>query len=42
LPLKSDKSANISHTTLEVDKWTPSSAAYASKWRKGGKDCLVS
>ncbi|XP_020602632.1 uncharacterized protein LOC110041666 isoform X2 [Orbicella faveolata] len=37
LPLKSDKSANISHTTLEVDKWTPSSAACASKWRKGGE-----
>lgn len=42
LPLKSDKSASISHTTSEVDKWTPSSGARASKWRKGGKDCYVS
>lgn len=42
LPLKSDKSASISLTSSEVDKWTPSSTASASKWRKGGKDCHVS
>lgn len=42
LPLKSDKLASTSHTASEVDKWTPSSAACASKWRKGGKDCHVS
>ena len=41
LPLKSDTSATISHTTSEVDKWTPSSGARTSKWRKGGKDCHV-
>ena len=42
MPLKSDKLATTSHTASEVDKWTPSSAACASKWRKGGKDCHVS
>ena len=42
LPLKSDKSASISHTTSQVYKWSPSSAACSSKWRKGGKDCHIS
>ena len=42
LPLKSDRLASVSHITSEVNKWTPSSGACASKWRKGGKDCHIS
>lgn len=38
LPLTSDKLASSSHTASEtVDKQVASSAAHASKWRKGGK-----
>lgn len=37
LPLKSDRSASISHITSEVDKRSPSSGALASKWRRGGE-----
>ena len=42
LPLKSDKSAIISHTASGIHKWTPTPVADACKWRKGGKDCHVS
>lgn len=37
LPLASDKLASTSHTASKVDKQVASSAASASKWRKGGK-----